>query len=940
MAKKVKKKKTTAKKSSSKMTASKTVKKRATKKELERARLAEEEELREEGTLTIIFGTIVSLFFAVFITLSLMDKCGPVGDFIKRILLSVFGTLGYIFPLVIVLSVIINLVFKKNINLKIYMIIVLYVCIICIFDNYLNEYELNADVQSMISSNIERALNNGLVFQNGLYSSGILGGFIIILLVRSVNRVGAFTVLTLISILAFLIIFGSKIIGIIKNITINIILFIPNLIIRLMSGKTEDDNKEDENDPRRVLYQEDFKERYEKLYDKPRDPEVELLKEFDFNFNENYDNAFDRRVERNTVNKDLPIENAPYKNNDTTISSAEIQSRFFNVNENKEDKEKKKLLNTIKKRSINEVMEKNDDISPDSFFYNTGNEDFIINTDNKPYVDNNLDTTYGEMEGGYGRERAKESILNDKYIKKKDIDDSRVSNKVVKDNKNDNEIKSKNPSSGTSSKPRKFSSYKFPPISYLERSARQAGVDKEHINELKNILVETLNQFDIGVEVTNITVGPKVTRFELKPAIGVRVSKILSFHDDLKLALAATDIRIEAPIPGKSVIGIEVPNKTSQSVLLGDIISSPQFRNAESKLSIAIGKDISGEIIVADIRKMPHMLVAGATGSGKSVFINTLIMSLIYKSSPDDVKLIMVDPKRVELQGYEKIPHLLIPVVTNPKKANSALNWAVGEMERRYNMLVNENVRDIESYNELVLRREDGELEKMPYIVIIIDEFADLMMTSSKDVENSIMRIAQLARACGIYLVIATQRPSVKVISGSIKANIPSRISFAVSSYIDSMTILDRRGAENLLGNGDMLYMPQGQNDPKRVQGCFVSSAEIDKAVSFISQYTDHEFSDDIESKINDDMNGLSDNINGSFDENEKDDLYMEVGKFIIESNQSSIGALQRRFKLGFNRAARIIDQLERNGVVGPQEGKKAREILMTYEEFLESNNG
>ena len=934
MAKKIKKKKTAAKKSSSKKTTLKTAKKRATKKELDRARLAEEEELREEGTLTIIFGTIVSLFFAVFITLSLMDKCGPVGDFIKRILLSVFGTCGYLFPLVILFSVIINIAYKKNINLKIYMIILLYVCIICILDNYFNEYELNGDVQEMISSNVERALNNGIAFESGLYSSGILGGFIVILLVRSVNRVGAFTVLSLISVLAFLIIFGSKIIGIIKKIVISILLFIPNLIIKLMKGKDEEDITE-EDDPKKVLYQEDFKERYEKLYDKPRDPEVELLKEFDFNFNENYDNAFDRRVERNTNKQDLPLD-ANFKNNDTGISSSEIQSRFFNVNENKEDKEKKKLLNTIKKRSINEVMEKNDEISPDSFFYNTGNEDFFINTDNKPYVDNNAE----EMEVGYGRERANASILNDKYIKKKEIDESRLTSKVVKENKHENTYKSTSTSTSASTKTRKSGSYRTPPLSYLERSARQAGVDKEHLNELKNILVETLNQFDIGVEVTNITVGPKVTRFELKPAIGVRVSKILSFHDDLKLALAATDIRIEAPIPGKSVIGIEVPNKTSQSVLLGDIINSQQFQKAESKLSIAIGKDLSGEIIVADIRKMPHMLVAGATGSGKSVFINTLIMSIIYKSSPDDVKLIMVDPKRVELQGYEKIPHLLIPVVTNPKKANSALNWAVGEMERRYNMLVNENVRDIESYNDLVLSRDDGETEKMPYIVIIIDEFADLMMTSSKDVENSIMRIAQLARACGIYLVIATQRPSVKVISGSIKANIPSRISFAVSSYVDSMTILDRRGAENLLGNGDMLYMPQGQNDPKRVQGCYVSSAEIDKAVSFISQYSEHEFSDDIESKINDDMNGLSDFGSNSYDENEKDDLYMEVGKFIIESNQSSIGALQRRFKLGFNRAARIIDQLERNGVVGPQEGKKAREILMTYEEFIGQNNG
>lgn len=932
MAKKAKKKKATQSK--------KTTKKKVSKKEIERVMLAEQEEIREEGTLTIIFATIVSLFFAVFITLSLMDKCGPVGEFIKRIILSFFGTLGYAFPVVIVLSVIVNIVFKKNINIKIYMILTLFICILSILDNYYNEYMINEDVFESISRNIERAMNNGIIFENGLYSGGIIGGLITILLNRSVGRVGTFSILILVSILSFLIIFGSQILGVIKNIVVGIIMFIPNLIMSLF--KKSDEKEEGEIDPRDVLYQTDIKDRYEKLYDKPLDPEVELLKKYDFNFNENYDNAFDRKVERSSA-KNVITQNKEYKNNDTTITSSEIQSRFFNANETSEDKEKKKLLKTIKNKSINEVMSKNDGINPSSFFYNTGNEDFLANTEGKEYKDdlfdyNNLD----EREEGFGRERAKESILNDKFIKKKPIDESRYESKVQnkvdsvkKETRKENTINKE-----TRSTIRKQGNYKFPPLSYLERSQKQAGVDNEYLRNLKTTLVETLKQFDIGVEVTNITIGPKVTRFELKPAIGVRVSKILSFHDDLKLALAATDIRIEAPIPGKSVIGIEVPNKTSQSVLLGDIISSPQFRNAESKLTIAIGKDIGGEVIVADIRKMPHLLVAGATGSGKSVFINTLIMSILYKSSPEDVKLIMVDPKRVELQGYEKIPHLLIPVVTNPKKANSALNWAVGEMERRYNLLVNENVRDIESYNEQV--EATGENEKMPYIVIIIDEFADLMMTSSKEVENSIMRIAQLARACGIYLVIATQRPSVKVISGSIKANIPSRISFAVSSYVDSMTIIDRKGAENLLGNGDMLYMPQGQNDPKRVQGCFVSSNDIERVVDFVSQNVDHEFNAEVETKINDDMNGLSDSSlsNSGYDENEKDDLYLEVGKFIIESNQSSIGALQRRFKLGFNRAARIIDQLERNGVVGPQEGKKAREILMTYEEFLQSNNG
>ena len=451
-------------------------------------------------------------------------------------------------------------------------------------------------------------------------------------------------------------------------------------------------------------------------------------------------------------------------------------------------------------------------------------------------------------------------------------------------------------------------------------------------------LKQTLKTFGVNVTITDISQGPAVTRYELQPEMGVKVSKIVNLSDDIKLNLAATDIRIEAPIPGKAAIGIEVPNKENSMVLLRDLLESDNFKNFKSKLSFAVGKDIAGQTVVTDIAKMPHVLIAGSTGSGKSVCINTLIMSILYKASPEDVKLIMVDPKVVELSVYNGIPHLLLPVVTDPKKAAGALHWGVNEMTERYKKFEDMHVRDLKGYNKKVEEMtENGGAElpqKLPQIVIIVDELADLMMVAPGEVEESICRLAQLARAAGIHLVIATQRPSVDVITGLIKANMPSRIAFAVSSGVDSRTILDMNGAEKLLGKGDMLFYPQGYPKPVRVQGAFVSDKEVADVVDYLKENNDVQSQDEVNQQIEAMGSGAGDAPGKSGGENERDMYFADAGRFIIDKDKASIGMLQRVFKIGFNRAARIMDQLCEYGVVGEEEGTKPRKVLMTEEQF------
>lgn len=483
--------------------------------------------------------------------------------------------------------------------------------------------------------------------------------------------------------------------------------------------------------------------------------------------------------------------------------------------------------------------------------------------------------------------------------------------------------------------------YVFPPIDLLKPGDKRAmGDSKSHLMETANKLQQTLKNFGVNVTITNVSSGPSVTRYEIQPEMGVKVSKIVNLTDDIKLNLAAADIRMEAPIPGKAAIGIEIPNKETVPVMFRDLVESQDFQKNTSNIAFAAGKDIAGKVIVTDIAKMPHVLIAGATGSGKSVCINTIIMSILYKAHPDDVKLIMVDPKVVELSVYNGIPHLMIPVVTDPKKAAGALNWAVAEMTDRYNKFAEYGVREIKGYNAKVEAikdiPDDEKPKKMPQIVIIVDELADLMMVASNEVETAICRLAQLARAAGIHLIIATQRPSVNVITGLIKANMPSRVAFAVTSGVDSRTILDMNGAEKLLGKGDMLFFPQNYQKPLRVQGAFVSDDEVSAVVGFIKNENGAaNYSTHIQESVEQSQNlSMSISEGGGNNGDDRDVLFTEVGKFLIESEKGSIGSIQRRFKVGFNRAARIMDQLEEAGLVGPEEGTKPRKVLMSPEEF------
>ncbi|MBR5641043.1 MAG: DNA translocase FtsK [Firmicutes bacterium] len=504
--------------------------------------------------------------------------------------------------------------------------------------------------------------------------------------------------------------------------------------------------------------------------------------------------------------------------------------------------------------------------------------------------------------------------------------------------------------------------YQLPPLSLLHSpTGKREEADMNAVHEQARVLEETLASFGVSATVENMIKGPTVTRFEVKPAPGVKISRIVSLQDDLALNLRAKSLRIEAPIPGKAAVGIEISNDKSSSVTLREVLESKEFQNAKSKISVGLGKNVGGECVIADLKKMPHLLIAGTTGSGKSVCQNAMILSMLYKATPDEVKLILIDPKSVELSGYKGIPHLLIPVVTKPDKASAALGWAVGEMEERYNKFMEENVRDLESYNETV-RANGEEYKAMPQIVIIIDELADLIMTAQNSVEDSICRLAQKARAAGIHMVIATQRPSTDILTGVIKANVPSRIALSVSNGIDSRVILDMTGAEKLLGHGDMLYYPQGMAKPERVQGCWVSDEEIKAVIDYLkkqdealkaakeaaeegSEEESNVFrynSEDILRAMERTTSGSGSNGSGKDDaDSDEDELLADAIECVVRAEQASVSMLQRRFRIGYNRAARLIDMMEERGIVGPADGSRPRKVLLSIEQFeqLESES-
>ena len=529
-----------------------------------------------------------------------------------------------------------------------------------------------------------------------------------------------------------------------------------------------------------------------------------------------------------------------------------------------------------------------------------------------------------EQETAQRKEKLKD--LQDEFFKKqKDVDEDKNVKQVLQLDHSQHEEDDEN--------------YNFPPISLLQDPAPQGKVaTRRQLDQIADKLEKTLLSFGVEAKVTNITRGPTVVRYELTPAVGVKVSKIVNLADDIALNLAAKSIRIEAPIPGKGTVGIEVPNETKEAVYIKDVISSDKFKKAESKLAFALGKDTSGEVTMGDIAKMPHVLVAGATGSGKSVCINAILTSILYKAKPSEVKLILIDPKMVELSGYNGIPHLLIPVVTDPKKAAGALDWAVNEMEARYAKFAEAGVKEIKGYNKLMERDASG--KRLPQIVIVIDELADLMMVAANDVETSICRIAQKARAAGMHLVIATQRPSVDVITGVIKANIPSRIAFTVSSQVDSRTILDQVGAETLLGKGDMLYFPTGEMKPQRMQGAFVSESEVENIVTFIKGSSETKYNEDIiehiekQGKVN---KGVED---PEAEDDDADALLDAAIELVVDMGQASASMLQRRFKIGYSRAGRIVDQMEARGIVSGYEGSKPRQVLISKEEWEELKMG
>ena len=484
-------------------------------------------------------------------------------------------------------------------------------------------------------------------------------------------------------------------------------------------------------------------------------------------------------------------------------------------------------------------------------------------------------------------------------------------------------------------------SYHYPPLALLDdrRVADDSSAEQEQ-KTTAELLVKTLKDFGISTRVVDISRGPTVTRYDLEPSAGVKISRITGLSDDIALRLATSGVRIEAPIPNKAAVGIEVPNRSSSVVCLREIIDSKEFMGAKSPLAVALGKDISGKTVIADLARMPHLLIAGTTGSGKSVCTHSMIQSVLYKASPNDVRMILIDPKQVEFGVYNGIPHLLVPVVTDPRKAAGALGWAVTEMLNRYKLFAENNVRDLDSYNELA-RRSDT-IHTMPLILIVIDELSDLMMAAANEVEDAIIRLAQMARAAGMHLVIATQRPSVDVITGLIKANIPSRLALTVASAVDSRTILDSGGAEKLLGRGDMLFMPIGVTKPMRIQGCFVSNREVESVVRYLKAAEEHEYDDKVIEEIDRQAAaaGKSQSKSGLGDDGDEssDEMLPQAVEVVIESGVASTSLLQRRLRLGYARAGRLIDDMEKRGIVGPYEGSKPRQVLITRQQWLEMN--
>ena len=877
-----------------------------TTKQSPRQRTEQERMISNELTLLVLLAITILLFLCNF------GIIGPVGNAISGLLFGLFGVLAYLAPIFFFVAIAFGISNQGNIHaiMKLIASIVLFVIVSCVLHLFQGKDTLGGGY------NISTIFNLGKDVHAG---GGIICGSITYLLHSLLDTIGTVFVLLVLAICCIVIITEKSFVNGVKKGS------------RYVVSTAKDDAK--------YRKEKAAKRKEELILEKQKRNEINLQKQKQQNDenivkeeNDSREDAekilrMDKKISGVMLDTKLTKEiTKPLLRNDNlheiTLEDfeeiIEVQEKIVAPTSTAPEFN----FDNIRIHSAHQIEV--DDIVVEEVYENSG-----VPTDMKELLPNVNDIEEEAVEERF-EEIAPPTVKVKRPVAK--LEELSEKEKIMKAAGQD--VKAMKEDAKKASKP-----YVFPPLSYLKKiDSGQSKNGMEQLKETAMRLQQTLNTFGVKVTITDISQGPAVTRYELQPEQGVKVSKIVGLADDIKLNLAATDIRMEAPIPGKAAIGIEVPNKENASVGLRDLLESKEYQDFPSKLSFAVGKDIAGKVVVADIAKMPHMLIAGSTGSGKSVCINTLIMSLLYKATPDEVKLIMIDPKVVELSVYNGIPHLLIPVVTDPKKAAAALHWGVAEMTDRYQKFADFNVRDLKGYNAEVERRiaaGAGEgLSKMPQIVIIVDELADLMMVAPGEVEESICRLAQLARAAGIHLIIATQRPSVDVITGLIKANMPSRVAFAVSSGVDSRTILDMNGAEKLLGKGDMLFYPQGYPKPARIQGAFVSDEEVGNIVDFLkNQNIGNVYSEAIEDKIKNIGNSSSTGTNGSGID-EKDGYFVDAGKFIIEKEKASIGMLQRVFKIGFNRAARIMDQLAEAGVIGEEEGTKPRKVLMSLEQF------
>lgn len=886
-----------------------------------------------------------ALALALILFISNFGLAGKAGTFFAALQFGTFGILAYLFPIVLVAGTIIMLRKGKNSGVARVKFITAFIggLFVCSF------IELASGGYAKVEK-LSEYYNFAAPVKKG---GGIVGGAVCSFLTPAVGKVGAYIIIIVFIIIAILIVSERSII---KGLTSG-----SRKVIT--SAKDDINEYKEETEKKRAIRQEqkEIKEQQRRRFDQ-KVSGVDLSIEIP-----------GQHKRTDILGPDMPEKS---QERTSAIAGAEVKELFQNdkYSENIVEIEPENAINkdvdTPKPERIKKTKPKNDpDSEADNELFSrkyneAAGEDTEADSSKNDFEDNDIidlddyqntasDINENNDNCTYGENLQK--LPDDDGLEKWQQDTDAVARKTLEDVQKETPKKSVTPQDiSNGQKMEQVSTqideelsqsealneekpYMFPPVELLHRGSSSSSASKNELRDTAMKLQQTLSNFGVRVTVSDVSCGPAVTRYEIQPEQGVKVSKIVSLADDIKLNLAASDIRIEAPIPGKAAVGIEVPNKETSGVTLRELIESKQFADSTSPIAFGVGKDIAGQVVVADIAKMPHVLIAGATGSGKSVCINTIIMSILYRAKPSEVKLIMVDPKVVELSIYNGIPHLMIPVVTDPKKAAGALNWAVAEMDDRYKKFAQAGVRDLKGYNAKVEQLKDIETEnkpvKLPQIVIIIDELADLMMIAKNEVEDAIVRLAQLARAAGIHLVIATQRPSVDVITGLIKANVPSRIAFAVSSGVDSRTILDMVGAEKLLGKGDMLFSPAGYPKPARVQGAFVSDDEVSAVVEFLKANCGDAggYHAEIAQKLDNPAFAQSQAFGNAYD-----DYFAEAGRYLIEKGKGSVSILQRVYRIGFNRAARIMDQLEEAGVMGPEEGTKPRKVLMTMEEFEE----